>query len=133
MCCFRAKQWWEKPIFLRSGGRFPPVPLSTRENPGMTGKLDKKQYCFSRTVKKLLTYMSHFTITLVTKFLKVVEIFTLKSLYIHNLLLCCCNTETNTGPKCFSLLFCHWDLNGVTAKNFHKSLLQSYITQHDFD
>ena len=77
--------------------------------------------------------MSHFTITLVTKFLKVVEIFTLTSLYIHNLLLCCCNTETNTGPKCFSLLFCHWDLNGVTAQNFHNSLLQSYSTQHDFD
>ena len=47
-----------------------------------------------------LTYhMSHTTVTLVTKFHKIVTIVTLISLCMHNLLLCCGGIETNPGPK----------------------------------
>ena len=42
--------------------------------------------------------------------------------------------EENPGPKYSSLTFCHWNLNGLTAHDSTKiSLLQAYITQHNYD
>ena len=38
------------------------------------------------------------------------------------------------GPKYSSLTFCHWNLNGLTAHDSIKiSLLQAYVTQHNYD
>ena len=40
----------------------------------------------------------------------------------------CCDTGTNPGQKRPLLLFCHWNLNGLTAHNFNKlKLLQAYV------
>ena len=41
----------------------------------------------------------------------------------------CGDIEINPGPKCSSLTFCHWNLNGVAEV----SLLQGYITECNFD
>ena len=42
--------------------------------------------------------------------------------------------KKNTGPKYSSLTFCHWNLNGLTAHDSIKiSLLQAYVTQHNYD
>ena len=54
--------------------------------------------------------------------------------FIQNLLSCCGDIEENPGPKYSSLTFCHWNLNGLTAHDSTKiSLLQAYITQHNYD
>ena len=74
--------------------------------------ISKVHFYFSCIVKKLQIYhMFHFSATLVAKFLKAVNRVTLASLYIHNLLLCCGDIETNPGMKCLSLSFYHWGLS----------------------
>ena len=53
---------------------------------------------------------------------------------LQNLLYRCSDIKANPGPKYSSLTFCHWNLNGLTAHNSIKiSLLQAYITQHNYD
>ena len=72
--------------------------------------------------------------TLVSKFLKVVNIATITSLYIYKSLFCCGDIETNLFPKCSSLLFFHWNLYGLTAHSFNKFyLLQAHIAPHELD
>ena len=52
-------------------------------------------------------------------------------LCLSNLLFRCSDTKANPGPKNSSLIFCRWNLNGLTAHDLIKiSLLQAYITQH---
>ena len=54
--------------------------------------------------------------------------------FIQNLLSCCGDIEESPGPKYSSLTFCHWNLNRLTAHYPTKiSLLQAYITQHNYD
>ena len=54
--------------------------------------------------------------------------------FIQNLLSCCGDIEENPGPKYSSLTLCHWNLNGLTAHDCTEiSLLQAYITQHNYD
>ena len=55
-------------------------------------------------------------------------------LCIKNLLSQCSDTETNSGPRFSSLTFCQWNLNGLTSHDsIEISLLQAYITQHNYD
>ena len=64
--------------------------------------------------------------------MKKIAIFLLFSL--RNLLFRCGDIEANRGPKYLSLTFCHWNLSGLTTHNSNKiSLLQAYITQHNYD
>ena len=50
------------------------------------------------------------------------------------LLNCYGNIEINPGPKQSSLIFCHWNWNGIAAHDFIKiSLLRGYITDRNFD
>ena len=68
------------------------------------------------------------------RFLKIADITVFLMFFIQNLLSCCGELEENPGPKCSSLNFCHWNLNGLTARDSTKiSLLQAYITQHNYD
>ena len=69
------------------------------------------------------------------RFLKIADIIVfLFFFFIKNLLSCCGDIEENSGPKYSSLTFCHWNLNGITAHDSTKiSLLQAYITQHNYD
>ena len=54
--------------------------------------------------------------------------------FIQNLPSCCGGIEENPGPQYSPLTFCHWNLNGLTAHDSTKiSLLQAYITQHNYD
>ena len=67
------------------------------------------------------------------RFLKIADITVFLLFFIQNLLSCCGDIEENPGPKCSSLTFCHWTLNGLTAHDSTKiSLLQAYITQHNY-
>ena len=55
-------------------------------------------------------------------------------LCLPNLLFRCGEIEANRGPKYSSLTFCHWNLNVLTAHDsITSSLLQAYITQHNYD
>ena len=46
----------------------------------------------------------------------------------------CGDIEVNPGPKYSSLTFCHWNLNGLAARNNIKiSLLQAYAAQDNCD
>ena len=68
------------------------------------------------------------------RFLKIADITVLLLFFIQNLLSCCGNIEENPGPKYSSLIFCHWNLNGLTAYDSTKiSFFQVYITQHNYD
>ena len=68
------------------------------------------------------------------RFLKIADITVFLLFFIQNLLSCCGGIEENHGPKYSSLTFCHWNLNGLTAYDSTKiSLLQAYITQHNYD
>ena len=68
------------------------------------------------------------------RFLKIADITVFLLFFIQNLLSCCGDIEENPGPKYSSLTFCHWNLNGLTAHDSTKiSLLQAYITQHNYD
>ena len=68
------------------------------------------------------------------RFLKIGDITVFLLFFIQNLLSCCGDIEENPGPKYSSLTFCHWNLNGLTAHHSTKmSLLQAYITQHNYD
>ena len=68
------------------------------------------------------------------RFLKIADITVFLLFFIQNLLCCCGNIEENPGPKYSSLTFCHWNLNRLTAHDSTKiSLLQAYITQHNYD
>ena len=51
----------------------------------------------------------------------------IKKLSLKLLLICCCDVESNPGPKKqHQISFCHWSLNGLAAQNFSKfSLLQA--------
>ena len=54
--------------------------------------------------------------------------------FIQNLLSCCGDIEENPGPKYLPLIFCHWNLNGLTVHDSTKiSLLKVYITQQNYD
>ena len=47
---------------------------------------------------------------------------------------CCGDIKENPEPKYSFLTFCNWTLNGLTAHDSTKiSLLQVYITQHNYD
>ena len=53
------------------------------------------------------------------------------SLCVSNLLTQCGDIEVNPGPKYSSLIFCHWNLNGLAAHdNIKIWLLQVYVTQY---
>ena len=68
------------------------------------------------------------------RFLKIADITLFLLFFIQKLLSCCGDIEENPGPKYSSLTFCHWNLNGLTAHDSTKmSLLQAYITQHNYD
>ena len=68
------------------------------------------------------------------RFLKIADITVFLLFFIQNLLSCCGDIEENPGPKYSSLTFCHWNLNGLTAQDSTIiSLLQAYITQHNYD
>ena len=68
------------------------------------------------------------------RFLKIADITVFWLFFIQNLLSCCGDIEENPGPKYSSLTFCNWNLNGLTAHYSTKiSLLQAYITQHNYD
>ena len=68
------------------------------------------------------------------RFLKIADITVFLLFFIQNLLTCCGDIEEKPGPKYSSLTFCHWNLNGLTAHDSTKiSLLQVYITQHNYD
>ena len=55
-------------------------------------------------------------------------------LCLLNLLFRRSNIKKNPGPKYSTLTFCHWNLNGLTTHDSIKfSLLQAYITQHNYD
>ena len=68
------------------------------------------------------------------RFLKIADITVFLLFLIQNFLSCCGDIEENPGPKYSSLTFCHWNLKGLTAHDSTKiSLLQAYITQHNYD
>ena len=68
------------------------------------------------------------------RFLKIADITVFLLFFIQNLLACCGDIEENPGPKCSSLTFCHWNLNGLTARDSTKiSLLQANITHRNYD
>ena len=79
------------------------------------------------------------------RFLKIADITVFLLFFIQNLLCCCGDIEENKIFKIFtkysqyitkysSLIFCHCNLNGLTAHDSTKiSLLQVYITQHNYD
>ena len=54
---------------------------------------------------------------------------------IVNLLCRCGDIDTNPGLKYSSLIFCHWNLNGLTPHYSMKIslVLQAYILQHNYD
>ena len=81
----------------------------------------------SRLIKKIpASFRLHF--------LKITDITVFLLFLIQNLLSCCGFIEENPGPKHLSLTFCHWNLNVLTAHDSTKiSLLQAYITQHNYD
>ena len=67
-------------------------------------------------------------------FLKTADIAVFLWFFIQNLLSCCGDIEENPGPKYSSLTFCHLNLNRLAAHDSTKiSLLQAYITQHNYD
>ena len=79
---------------------------------------------------KSLNFYSSF----VAKISKKIKITTFLFLFALNILIQCGDVETNPGPKYSSLKFCHWNLIGITAHDSIKvSLLQAYITQHNYD
>ena len=68
------------------------------------------------------------------RFLKIADITVFLLFFIQNLLSCCGDIEENPGPKYSSVTSCYWNLNGLTAHDSTKiSLLQAYITQHNYD
>ena len=67
----------------------------------------------------------------ITKLPKMVKTIIFLSLCVSNLLTQCGDIEVNPGPKYSSLIFCHWNLNGLTAHdNIKIWLLQVYVTQY---
>ena len=71
---------------------------------------------------------------MLTELPKIAEITLFLGLCIPSLLFRCGDIEKNPGPKYSSLTFCHWNLNGLTAHDSIKiSLLQAYVTQHNYD
>ena len=75
-----------------------------------------------------------FYASFIAKISKKIKITTFLFLCTLNILIECGDIETNPGPKYSSLKFCHWNLNGITAHDSIKvSLLQAYITQHNYD
>ena len=71
---------------------------------------------------------------MLTKLPKMTKIAIFLLFCLRNLLFRCGDIEANPGPKYSSLTFCHWNLNGLTAHDSIKiSLLQAYITQHNYD
>ena len=71
---------------------------------------------------------------MLTELPKIAKITLFLGLCIPSLLFRCGDIEKNPGPQCSSLTFCHWNLNGLTAHDSIKiSLLQAYVTQHNYD
>ena len=71
---------------------------------------------------------------MLTKLPKIAKITMFLVLCIPGLIFRCGDIEKNPGPKYLSLTFCHWNLNGLTAHDSIKiSLLQAYVTQHNYD
>ena len=82
---------------------------------------------YSRLIKNILGSFR-------LRFLKVADITAFLLFFIQNLLSCCGDIEENPGSKYSSLTFCPWNLNELTAHDSTKiSLLQAYITQHNYD
>ena len=76
----------------------------------------------------------NFYSSFVAKISKKIKKTTFLFLCALNILIQCGDVETNPGPKYSSLKFCPWNLNGITAHDSIKvSLLQAYITQHNYD
>ena len=83
-------------------------------------------YDFSHTFNKIPAFC--------LRFLKIADLTVFSLFFIQHLLSPCGDTEEHSGPKYLSLTFCHWNLNGHTAHDSSKiSLLQAYITQHNYD
>ena len=81
------------------------------------------------TEKMLKPYL--YSIITLSKITKIIDFL---FLCITNLISQCGDIETNSGSRFSSLTFCHWNLNGLTAHDSIKiSLLQAYITQHNYD
>ena len=71
---------------------------------------------------------------MLTKLPKIAKIIIFLVLCIRSLLFHCGDIEKNPCPKYSSLTFFHWNLNGLTAHDSIKiSLLQAYVTQHNYD
>ena len=79
--------------------------------------------------KNTTTYLG-----LLTKLSKMTKMAIFLFLCLPNLLFRRSNIKKNPGPKYSTLTFCHWNLNGLTTHDSIKfSLLQAYITQHNYD
>ena len=71
---------------------------------------------------------------MLTEVPKIAKTTLFSDLCIPSQLFRCGDIEKNPGPKYSSLTFYHWNLNGLTAHDSIKiSLLQAYITQHNYD
>ena len=71
---------------------------------------------------------------MLTELPKIAEITLFLGFCIPSLLFRCGDNEKKPGPTYSSLIFCHWNLNGLTAHDSIKiSLLQAYVTQHNYD
>ena len=71
------------------------------------------------------------------RFLKIADITVFLLFFVQSLLSCCGDIKENPGPKYSPLTFCHWNLNGLTARNTAHdstkiSLFQAYITQLNY-
>ena len=79
------------------------------------------------------TFLKPFSYSII-KLPKITKVIVFLFLCITNLLSQCGDIEANSGPRFSSLTFCHWDLIGLTAHDSIKiSLVQAYITQHNYD
>ena len=71
---------------------------------------------------------------MLTELPKIAEITLFLGFCIPSLLFRCGDNEKKPGPTYSSLIFCHWNLNGLTAHDSIKiSFLQAYVTQHNYD
>ena len=67
------------------------------------------------------------------RFLKIADITVFLLFFTQNLRSRCGDIEENPGLKYSSLTVCHWNLNELTTHDYTKtSLLQAYITQHNY-
>ena len=108
-----------------------PITYNRTNSPFLTFILIKEVNNFYQVSSRLIKIIpASFRL----RFLKIVDITVFLLFFIQNLLSCRGDIEENLGPKYSSLTFCHWNLNGLAAHDSTKiSLLQAYITQHNYD